>query len=332
MRARLGLRSLIPRGDASSSFLSRLHRRSFASNSKSVNNFHSLDLTFTPKQLNTLHSIAQHWLPEDALCHGQAFKLTRQDTLSAYLVTLQNRCSPQPIHTLVNLTEVRRVIRFTAHHSLISARQYRNRTAVDPRPATLQRQSQPANGENFYISPIDLSSARDLASISRAIRRSMATARSRDLTRETCIMLSGTRHNTIINQLRARLGVSPNSTAAWINSQSFLSLGQGVLAQLEPPEYTQLYNEVSGEGAHMFSTSPIDGTRNTVVSLRVPGEIGDRMVDIMASDLRRLSRGCEMLLPEIQDRENWNAKPGFAFTKTRLVNSNLQRESPAAVF
>ncbi|KAJ7815961.1 hypothetical protein B0H14DRAFT_3878056, partial [Mycena olivaceomarginata] len=226
MRARLGLRSLIPRGDASSSFLAQLHPRSFASHSKSVNNFHSLDLTFTPKQLNTLHSIAQHWLPEDALCHGQALKLTRQDTLSAYLVTLQNRCSPQPIHTLVNLTE------------------YRNRTAVDPRPATLQRQSQPANGENFYISPIDLSSARDLASISRAIRRSMATARSRDLTRETCIMLSGTRHNKIIHQLRARLGVSPNPTAAWINSQSFLSLGQGVLAQLEPPEYTQLYNEV----------------------------------------------------------------------------------------
>jgi hypothetical protein len=82
----------------------------------------------------------------------------------------------------------------------------------------------------------------------------------------------------------------------------------------------------------MFSTSPIDGTRDTVVSLRVPSEIGDRMVDIMASDLRRLSRGCEMLLPEIQERENWNAKPAFAFTKTRLVNSNLQRESPAAVF
>jgi hypothetical protein len=60
----------------------------------------------------------------------------------------------------------------------------------------------------------------------------------------------------------------------------------------------------------MFSISParpVDATwtRNEghmVVSLRVPGEIRDRMVDIMAQDMRRLGRGCEMLLPDRQDR------------------------------
>lgn len=50
----------------------------------------------------------------------------------------------------------------------------------------------------------------------------------------------------------------------------------------------------------------VDGrSRNdthTVVSLRVPGEMREQMADIMAHDMRRLVRGCEMLLPEIQDR------------------------------
>jgi hypothetical protein len=184
-------------------------------------NSHGIDLNFTPKQLNTLHSIAQHWQPEDAWCDGQASKLTQQDALSAYLITLQNRCLPEPIQTLVNLTEVRSVIGFMVN-SLIFARQYRNRAAVDPRQATLQRQ--PASeGNCVYISTTDLSSARDLASISRAIRRTMAMARSQDITRETYIMLNGTRQNQIVHQLRGRLNVSPDSATAWVNSQSFLS-------------------------------------------------------------------------------------------------------------
>ncbi|KAJ7203648.1 hypothetical protein GGX14DRAFT_651935 [Mycena pura] len=264
------LRSLIPRAQAP--FLDQLNSRSLGSKSADS---HGIDLNFTPKQLNTLRSIAQHWQPEDAWCDGQASKLTQQDALAAYLVTLQNRCLPEPIQTLVNLTE------------------YRNHTAVDPRQATSQRQ--PASGRNcVYISTTDLSSARDLASISRAIRRTMAMARSRDITRETYIILNGTRQNKIVHQLRGRLNVSPGSPAAWVDSQSFLSLGQGVLAQLGQPHCTQLYNEVSGE--QMFSISPampVHGTwtRNklkghVVVSLRVPGEINDRMVDIMADDMR----------------------------------------------
>ncbi|KAJ7882838.1 hypothetical protein B0H13DRAFT_2278253 [Mycena leptocephala] len=224
------LRSLIPR--AHTSFLPQFNSHSFSS--KSVNS-HGIDLNFTPKQLNTLRSIAQHWQPEDAWCDGQALKLTQQDTLSAYLVTLQNRCLSEPIHTLVNLTE------------------YRNRTAVDPRRATLQRQPAPASGENYvYISTIDLSSAHDLASISRAIRRTTAVARSQELTRETYIMLNGTHQNKIVHQIHGRLNVSSGPTAAWANSQSFLSLGQGVLAQLELPHYTQLYNEVSGSKCLAF--------------------------------------------------------------------------------
>ncbi|KAJ7101623.1 hypothetical protein C8R43DRAFT_1047970 [Mycena crocata] len=271
------LRSLIPRAHVS--FRPPFNSRSFSSTSV---NSHKIDLNFTPKQLKSLQSIAQHWQPEDAWCDAQALKLTRHDALSAYLVTLQNRCLSEPIHTLVNLTE------------------YRNRRAMDPRPAS---------GENsVYVSAIDLSSARDLASISRAIRRSMAVARSQEITRETYIMLNGTRQNKIVPQLHGRLNVSPGPTAAWVNSQSFLSLGQGVLARLGLPDYTQLYNEVSEE--QMFTISPampVDGSRtrndgHVVVSLRVPDEIRDWMADIMADDMRRLGRGCEMLLPDIQDR------------------------------
>jgi hypothetical protein len=117
------LRSLIPR--AHTSFLPQFNSHSFSSKCEptinlSANtyslceavNSHGIDLNFTPKQLNTLRSIAQHWQPEDAWCDGQALKLTQQDALSAYLVTLQNRCLSEPIHTLVNLTEVRSVDRY----------------------------------------------------------------------------------------------------------------------------------------------------------------------------------------------------------------------------
>jgi hypothetical protein len=117
------LRSLIPRAHAA--FLRQFNSRPLCSKCEpkinlSVNtyslseaaNSHGIDLNFTPKQLNTLHSIAQHWQPEDAWCDGQALKLTQQDALSAYLVTLQNRCLSEPIHTLVNLTEVRSVDRY----------------------------------------------------------------------------------------------------------------------------------------------------------------------------------------------------------------------------
>ncbi|KAJ7877350.1 hypothetical protein B0H13DRAFT_2279340 [Mycena leptocephala] len=234
------LRSLIPR-TTRASFPRQSNLRSFSSTSV---NSRGIDLNFTPKQLNALRSIAQHWQPEDAWCDGQALKLTRQDALSAYLVTLQNRCLPEPIHTLVNLTE------------------YRNRTTADPRRATLQRHAQPASGENcVYISTIDLSSARDLASISRAIRRTTAMARSQELIRETYIMLHGARPHQIVGQLQLQQlqlhGLSTSPTAAPHGSTPVVPLARPRRpCQVEPPHYTQLVNEISGSTCSAFPLPP----------------------------------------------------------------------------
>lgn len=71
--------------------------------SKEAQHSPMIDINFTAKQLDAIHSLARRWQPDDEWCDGEAINVSRQDSISAYLVTLQNRCLPQPLHTLMNM-------------------------------------------------------------------------------------------------------------------------------------------------------------------------------------------------------------------------------------
>ncbi|KAJ7121825.1 transferase family-domain-containing protein [Mycena crocata] len=235
-----------------------------------------VDLNFTAKQLDALHAIARRWQPDDDWCAGDALKVSRQDAMSAYLVTLQNRCLPAPIHTLMNMMN------------------YRTR---EPEEDALWRHPNNA-GNCVYLPSVDLSSAQDIGSISRAIRRNVTTARSKEFL-ETYLTLNSASQNHIVKH--GRFHIFPGPSVALANS--VIGLDRKKVAHFGFPGRTQFYNEVSWERMfRIFPANPVraaDGTwtsneGNVVVSLRVPGEIKGKMVAMMEKDMRKLDMGQEL--------------------------------------
>ncbi|KAJ7803884.1 hypothetical protein B0H14DRAFT_2612951 [Mycena olivaceomarginata] len=144
--------------------------------SKEAQHSPMIDINFTAKQLNAIHSLARRWQPDDEWCDGEAINVSRQDSMSAYLVTLQNRCLPKPLHTLMNM--------------------YRTKV---PQEDALWRHPDNA-GNCVYLPSVDLSTAHDLGSISRAIRRNLIAARSKEFL-ETYLMLNSESQNHIVNMV-----------------------------------------------------------------------------------------------------------------------------------
>lgn len=75
-----------------------------------------VDLYFSSAEMDAIWKMAR-----DAGGNGDYLreKLTRQDALTAYLVTLHNRCLEQPIHTVMNLMDVRSFINSSPHISIL---------------------------------------------------------------------------------------------------------------------------------------------------------------------------------------------------------------------
>ncbi|KAJ6524028.1 hypothetical protein B0H19DRAFT_1244068 [Mycena capillaripes] len=244
--------------------------------SKEAQNSPMIDINFTAKQLDAIHSLARRWQPDDEWCDGEAINVSRQDSMSAYLVTLQNRCLPQPLHTLMNMVNYR---------------------TKEPQEDDLWRHPDNA-GNCVYLPSVDLSTAHDLGSISRAIRRNIMAARSKEFL-ETYLMLNSASQNHIVKH--GRFHIFPGPSVALANS--VVGFDRNKLAHFGFPGRTQVYNEVSWERMfRIFPSNPVrmpDGSwrsneGNVVVSLRVPWDIKDKMLAMMAEDMSKLDDGKDL--------------------------------------
>ncbi|CAL1696590.1 unnamed protein product [Somion occarium] len=235
-----------------------------------------VDFKFTAANLDALRKRASRWTPDDAWHSGESLKLTHQDSLTAYLITLHNRCLDKPIHGLMNMMS------------------YRTRAADEN---ALYRH--PGNAANcVYLPTFDLSSSPTLSALARTIRRGIVNARSTEYV-EKYLML-----NSAAQQDAAKYGkfhIFPGESVALVNS--LMGHRRAQMVHFGFPGKSQYYTEISWERMfRVFPANPVkgadgnweDNTGSVVVAFRVKNELKDKMAAMFHEDMSRLEKGLEL--------------------------------------
>ncbi|CAL1696488.1 unnamed protein product [Somion occarium] len=241
-----------------------------------------VDFTFTKAQQDKLLALANKQRAQNGRDEA-AVKVTQQDALSAYLITLHNRCLDKPIHNAMYMMNYR--TRSEDENAL-----YRH-----PRNA----------GNCIYLPTFDVSASHSLHDLARTIRNNIVKARTTEFL-ETYLMLNGNAQKDALET--GRFHIYPAESVVLINSLAKDDLGR--TAHFGFPGKSQYYTDVSWERMfRIFPANPVkkdDGRwesneGSVVVAFRVKTELKDKMTAMYEDDMRSLAHdqplGSEMSLP-----------------------------------
>ncbi|KAK7694407.1 hypothetical protein QCA50_001593 [Cerrena zonata] len=237
-----------------------------------------VDLTFTKEQQDRLLVLAQASSPrlKEKQRQSVSSDLTRQDALSAHLISLQRRCYNSPVRSVMYMMNYR--------------------TQTEDTNALWRH---PKNAGNcVYLPSFDISSSDTLPDLARAIRQGVNNARTTEFL-ETYLTLNGAAQEGALRT--GQFHIYPAEDVVLINGLAKDNIGRAAHFGFEGK--SQYYTDVSWERMfRIFPVNPVkkeDGTwesneGSTVVAFRVKNELKDRLFELFEEDMKRIMNGSDI--------------------------------------